>query len=107
MKTKAYSSFVNTCILPPVIYPMAAVLYVRLCSKSDAHPELATKTSLLTLSFPVDVNHLKPAICLISEQILRVSFETHLKVLGFHTNEKEPKGRIVTVYNTYVFKMSW
>ena len=82
MKTKAYSSFVSTCIFPPVIYPRAAVLYIRLCSNPDAHLELTTKTPLLTLSFAVDANHLKPKICLISAQILRVSSETYLKVMG-------------------------
>lgn len=75
MKTKAYSSFVSTCISPPVIHPRAAVLYVRLCSNADAHLELI-EISQLMLSFAVDANHLKLKICLISAQILRGAFET-------------------------------
>lgn len=81
LKTKAYSSFVSTCIFSPAIYPRAVVLYIWLCSNPDAYLELPAKTSLLTLSFAVDANHLKPKVYLISAQIKRVYSDTYLKVM--------------------------
>lgn len=77
---------------PPVLYPRAAVLFMRLYS--DVHLELTTKTSLLTLSFVVDANSLKPKICPISAQILRVSFETYLKAMA-NSKVEEQKDRIM------------
>lgn len=68
------------------------MLFMRLYS--DAHLELTTRTSLLTLSFVVDANSLKPKICPISAQILRVSFETYLKAMA-NTKAEEQKDRIM------------
>lgn len=104
MKTRAYSSFVSTCIFPTVIYPRAAVLYIRLYSNPDVHLKLITKTSLLTLSFAVDADHLKPKICLMSAQNLRVYSETFFKVM-FHQGGTERWN--YSEYATYIFKMSW
>lgn len=68
------------------------MLFIRFYS--DAHLKLTTKTSLVTLSFAVDASSLKPKICPISAQILRVSSETHLKAMA-NTKVQEQKDRIV------------